>query len=179
MNPIIPSNEGIGSTKAQIVRQYLLLIAFVVIIVFAPLGRSCLYYELHGIAGSSVVDIDTDMALGVGACIAIVVVTIVEGIVLHFQNKATCVIGIISCVFRLAYPVLLVLFDTYASILNAKLLTVDLTVFTYLLLVMGIASLVYYSNRIKQIRSLANSQNNCRGAEQEPETNGGFYGNQQ
>ena len=138
-------------TKKYSVIQFALLISFFLTIVFAPLGT--VNFDLHinsFVKGNFDV---IDLSLGVGGCIAIGVATIIEIIMLVVRKKVTYVIGAIICMLRLALPVLLVLMDAVEYFHSSKI--IDLTVFPYILLTIGICSLVVYW---KLEKVLSNSQ---------------------
>lgn len=75
------------------------------------------------------------------------------------NKKATYIIGIIMCLFRQIYPVFLVLLEVFALLINDDAVAVDLTIFPYLLLIIGISSFINYINVKKQTRILLISQN--------------------
>lgn len=152
-------------TKIQIVCQYILLLSFFLIIVFATMGRFSMelpimyFMDIREPDSSFSNEINTELTLGTFGCFVIGVTTIVESIMLIVNKKATYIIGIITCLFRQIYPVLLVLLDAFAMIINDDAVTVDLTVFPYLLLIIGISSFINYFNIKKQMRVLLSSQN--------------------
>lgn len=152
-------------TKIQIVCQYVLLLSFFLIIVFATMGRFSMelpimyFMDIREPDSSFSNEINTELASGTFGCFEIGAFTILESIMLIINKKATYVIGIITCLFRQISPLFLVLLDVFALIINDDAVTVDLTVFPYLLLTIGIISFVNYLNIKKQTRVLVNSQN--------------------
>lgn len=152
-------------TKIQIVCQYVLLLSFFLIIVFATMGRFSMelpimyFLDIRKPDSSFSNEINTELALGTFGCFVLGATIIAESIMLIINKKATYVIGIITCLFRQIYPLFLVLLDVFALIINDDAVTVDLTVSPYLLLTIGIISFVNYLNIKKQTRALVNSQN--------------------
>ena len=152
-------------TKIQIVCQYVLLLSFFLIIVFATLGRFSMklpimyFMDIREPDSSFSNEINTELTLGTFGCFVIGATTIIESIMLIINKKATYILGIIMCLFRQVYPVILVLLDVFALLINDDAVAVDLTIFPYLLLITGISSFVNYLNIKKQMRVLLNSQN--------------------
>lgn len=151
-------------TKIQIVCQYVLLLSFFLIIVFATMGRLSIdlpimyFMDIREPDSSFSNEINTELASGTFGCFVMGAFTILESIMLIINKKATYIIGIITCLFRQIYPIFLVILDVFALIISDDAVTVDLTVFPYLLLTIGIVSFVNYLNIKKQMRALVNSQ---------------------
>lgn len=145
-------------TKIQIVCQYVLLLSFFLIIVFATMGRFSMelpimyFMDIREPDSSFSNEINTELALGTFGRFLIGVTTIMESIMLIVNKKATYIIGTIMCLLRQIYPVFLVLLDVFALLINDDAVAVNLTIFPYLLLIIGISSLINYINVKKQMR---------------------------
>lgn len=134
-------------TKIRVICQYILIWTFFLVIVFAPLGKLSMDLQItYFRAPDSDLGngFEAELALGTGWCVAIGLTSIAESIMLIINKRSGFIVGVIACLFRQIYPAFLVLIKIVELIMKEDTLTVDLTVYAYLLTVCGVLSFINY-----------------------------------
>ena len=129
------------------VAQYVLIVAYVLILLFCSMGSICIDMGIQyirapdsGVSGPMTVDLDYDATGKIG----IVVMAALELLLLHSPKVKMASLRIAVCVVRLFPSAVFGLLALLGVIDRGTMITVDVTVFAYLLLLLCMASLVVH-----------------------------------
>ena len=150
--------------------QYVLVISFFLILALAPKGSVSIDLTKHiyyfRVGPSQDISVSSNLETGTAWCVIVAITTIIETVLLGIKGKISCAFGVILCLFRQIYPALLMVLKVCKLILNDDEVVVDLTIYTYMLFIIGIASFVNYLSIKKKMKVLQKVKNEQQETEQ-------------
>lgn len=147
----------------QILLQYVLLVSFCLGFIFAPLGDITIdfgdvYYVLppeSGYYNDSVGNVS--LSLGIKGNLIICALAVLEGIMITLSKKGVFT-GVWICLSRQLYLVCIMLLNIVSAMADFEFLVVDFTVFSYILIILGVISFINNLS-IRKKKRLMNNQN--------------------
>ena len=147
----------------QILLQYVLLVSFCLVFIFAPLGDITIdfgdvYYVLPPEGGFYNDSIENaSLSLGIKGNLIICALAVLEGIMITLSKKGVFT-GVWICLSRQLYLVYIMLLNIVSAMADFEILVVDFTVFSYILIILGVISFINNLS-IRKKKRLMNNQN--------------------